>query len=51
MKKKICIGTEFYIFALELTKFLKQIAMSDITSRVKAIIADKLDVEENRSNS
>lgn len=35
---------EFYIFAPSNNK--KKFTMSDIASRVKAIIADKLDVEE-----
>ena len=35
-----------FIYLHQINKFKNQIAMSDITSRVKAIIADKLDVEE-----
>jgi len=36
----------FYIFAVGLINNKKPFIMSDIASRVKAIIADKLDVEE-----
>ena len=39
------IHKEFYIFAAIINN-KKKITMSDIASRVKAIIADKLDVEE-----
>ena len=39
------IHKEFYIFA-DIINNKKKITMSDIASRVKAIIADKLDVEE-----
>ena len=44
MDKKSWIVSKFHIFAPN--NFKNKIAMSDITSRVKAIIADKLDVEE-----
>ena len=43
---RLCL--EVFIF-LKKTKSLKYIYMSDITSRVKAIIVDKLGVDENRS--
>ena len=41
---RLCL--EVFIF-LKKTKSLKNIYMSDITSRVKAIIIDKLGVDEN----
>jgi len=36
-----------YIFAESLKQILKKVIMSDITSRVKAIIVDKLGVDES----
>jgi acyl carrier protein len=40
------INPKFFIFA-NILKFKNQIIMSDIASRVKAIIVDKLGVDEN----